>query len=165
MISGSVVLGVERDVVVGMKAVVVSLVVVFFLTVTAAVGAAVAVVLVGAQVDVGCFLVGLLFGGKMRRYLGGGPGRLRRLELGQLCRAHSDLDRGLVERSQVFLGVSAHVTVRERTLPPHVTGHCKGRSTQMVFTTNSYPAYVMPNLKTVAFNQTLLPLFMGRSEN
>ena len=128
MISGSVVLGVKRDVVVGMKAVVVSLVVVFFLTVIAAVGVAVAVVLVGAQVDVdvGCFLVGWLFGGKTRRYLGGGPGRLRRPELGQLCRAHSDLDRGLVERSQVFLGATAHVTVRERTLPPHVTGHCKG---------------------------------------
>ncbi len=60
----------------------------------------------------------------MRRYLGGGPGRLRRLELGQLCRAHSDLDRGLVERSH-FLDASVHVTVRERTLPPHVTGHCK----------------------------------------
>lgn len=60
----------------------------------------------------------------MRRYLGGGPGRLRRLELGQLCRAHSDLDRGLVERSH-FLDASAHMTVRERTPPPHVTGHCK----------------------------------------
>lgn len=60
----------------------------------------------------------------MRRYLGGGPGRLRRPELGQLCRAHSDLDRGLVVRSQVFLGATAHVTLRERTPPPHVTGHC-----------------------------------------
>lgn len=59
----------------------------------------------------------------MRRYLGGGPGRLRRLELGQLCRAHSDLDLGLVVRSQVFLDGSAHVTARERTPPPHVTGH------------------------------------------
>lgn len=49
MTSGIVVLGVKREVVVGMKAVVVSLVVVFFLTVIAAVGAAVAVVLVGAQ--------------------------------------------------------------------------------------------------------------------
>lgn len=128
MISGIVVLGVERDVVEGMKAVVVAVVVVFLFTVTvAAVGAAVAVVLEGAQVgaDVGC-LVGRLLGGKMRRYLGGGPGRRRRLELGQLCKAHSDLDRGLVERSQVFLGDSAHVTVRERTPPPHVTGHCKG---------------------------------------
>lgn len=68
----------------------------------------------------------------MRRYLRLGPGRLRRLELGQLCRAHSDLDRGLVERSQVFLGATAHVTVRERTAPPHVTGHCKVGRTQMI---------------------------------
>lgn len=59
MISGIVVLGIERDVVVGMKAVVVSLVVVFFLTV----GAAVAVVLVGAQVVVPGCLVGWLLGG------------------------------------------------------------------------------------------------------
>lgn len=129
MISGIVVLRVERDVVVGMKAVVVSLVVVSFLTVMAAVGAAVVVVLVGAQVP-GCS-VGWLLGGKTRRYLGGGPGRLRRPELGQLCRPHSDLDRGLVERSQVFLGARAHVTVRERTPPPHVTGHCKDYRTQM----------------------------------
>ncbi len=125
MISGIVVVGTERDVVVGMKAVVVSLVVVFFLIVTAAVGALVVMVLAGVQVGVPGCLVGWLLGGKMRRYLGGSPGRLRRLELGQLCRAHSDLDRGLVERSQVFLGASAHVTVRERTPPPHVTGHCK----------------------------------------
>lgn len=68
----------------------------------------------------------------MCRYLGAGPGRLRRLELGQLCRAHSDLDRGLDETSQVFLGVSAHVTVRERTLPPHVTGHCEKRKKTML---------------------------------
>lgn len=63
MISGIVVSGVEMDVVVGMKAVVISLVVVFFLTVMAAVGAAVAVVLVGAKVgELGC-LVGWLLGG------------------------------------------------------------------------------------------------------
>lgn len=67
----------------------------------------------------------------MRRYLGGGPGHLRRLELGQLCRAHRDRDRGLVERSQVFFGASAHVTVRERTPPPHVTGHCKDGKTHL----------------------------------
>lgn len=132
MISGTVVVGTERDVVVGIKAVVTSLVVVFFLMVIAAVGVAVAVVLAGVQVGAPGCLVGWLLGGVMRRYLGGGPGRLRRLELGQLCRAHSDLDRGLVERSQVFLGASAHVTVRERTPPPHVTGHCKERRTQMI---------------------------------
>lgn len=114
-----------------MKAVVVSLVVVFFLTVTAAVGADVAMVLGGVQVGVGVeWLVGLLLGGYNWRYLGGGPGRLRRLELGQLCRAHSDLVRGLVERSQVFFG--AHTTERDRTLPPHVTGHCREGTTQII---------------------------------
>lgn len=132
MILGIVVLGVERDVVVGMKAVVVSLVVVFFLTVIETVGPAVVVVFMGAQVVVlGC-LVGWLLGGLMRRYLGGGPGLLRRPELGQLCRAHSDLVRGLVERSQVFLGANVQVTVRERTPPPHVTGHCMGGRAQMI---------------------------------
>lgn len=60
----------------------------------------------------------------MRRYLGGCPGRLWRPEFGQLWRAQSDLDRGLVDRSQVFLADTAHITVRERTPPPHVTGHC-----------------------------------------
>lgn len=69
----------------------------------------------------------------MRRYLGGGPGRLRRPEFGQLCSAQSDLDRGLVVRSQVFLGARAHVTVRERTPPPHVTGHCNKKRTQMKY--------------------------------
>lgn len=132
MILGIVLSGVERDVVVEMKAVVVSLVVVFFLTVVAVVGAVMAVVLVGAQVVVPGCLLGWLLGGWMRRYIGGGPGRLRRPELGQLCRAHSDLDRGLVERSQVFMGASPHVTVRERTPPPHVTGHCKEGRTQMM---------------------------------
>lgn len=69
----------------------------------------------------------------MRRYLGGGPGRLRILELGQLCNAQSDLDRGLDVRSQVLLGARAHVTVRERTPPPHVTGHCKEKRTQLKY--------------------------------
>lgn len=131
MILEIVVLGVERDVVVGMKAVVVSLVIVFFLTVIETVGPVV-VVFMGAQVVVPGCLVGWLLGGLMRRYLGGGPGLLRRPELGQLCRAHSDLVRGLVERSQVFLGATVQVTVRERTLPPHVTGHCMGGRTQMI---------------------------------
>lgn len=57
MISGTVVSGVERDVVVGMKAVVVSLVVVFF----AVVGAA--VVLMGAHVGEPGGLVELILGG------------------------------------------------------------------------------------------------------
>lgn len=61
--SGTVVFGVTGDVVAGMKAVVVSLVVVFVLAVTAAVGAAVAVVLVGAQVVGPGRLVGWLLGG------------------------------------------------------------------------------------------------------
>lgn len=121
MILGTVVSGV----VVGMKAVVLSLVAVFFHTAVVVVGAA--VIFMGAQVgETGCW-VGRLLGGKMRRYLGGDPGRLRRLELGQLWRAHRDLDRGFVERSQVFLGATAHVTMRERTPPPHVTGHCEER--------------------------------------
>lgn len=51
----TVVSEVEGDVVVGMKAVVVSVVLVFLLTVTAAVGAAVAVVLIGV-VDLGCIV-------------------------------------------------------------------------------------------------------------
>lgn len=63
MISGTVASGIERDVVVWMKAVVVSLVVVFFLTVTADVGAAVAMVLAGAQVGVAGCLVGWLLVG------------------------------------------------------------------------------------------------------
>lgn len=63
MMSGTVVFGVTGDVVAGMKAVVVSLVVVFVLAVTAAVGAAVAVVLVGAQVVGPGRLVGWLLGG------------------------------------------------------------------------------------------------------
>ena len=105
------ILGVKRDVVVGMS------------------GAAVAVVLVGVQVDETGPLVGWLLGGKMRRYLGEGPGRLRRLEFGQLCRAHSDRVRGLVVGSQFFLGANAHMTVRERTPPPHVTGHCRDERT------------------------------------
>lgn len=54
-----VVLGVEKDVMVGIEAVVVSLVVVFFLTVISAV----AVVLVGAQVVAPGCLVGWLLGG------------------------------------------------------------------------------------------------------
>lgn len=124
-ISGIVVLETVRDVVFGIEVVVVSLVVVLSLRVIAAVGAAEDVVIMGAQVgETGCW-AGWLLGGKMWRYLGGGPGRRRRLELGQLCRAHSDLDQGLVERSQVFLGANVHVTVRERTPPPHVTGHCE----------------------------------------
>lgn len=61
----------------------------------------------------------------MRRYLDAGPNRLRRLEFGQFCKPHSDLVLGLVEGSQAFVGASAQVTRRERTLPPHVTGHCK----------------------------------------
>ena len=92
-------------------------------------GAGELVVLVGAQVA--GRLGGWLLGGGMRRYFGGGPGRLRRLVLGQLWRAHSDLDRGLVERSQVFLGATAQVTMRERTPPPHVTGHCRDGRTQL----------------------------------
>lgn len=94
-----------------------------------AVGVAENVALVGAQVA--GRLVGWLLGGWMRRYFGGGPGRLRRLVLGQLWRAHSDLDRGLVDRSQVFLGATAHVTIRERTPPPHVTGHWRDGRTQL----------------------------------
>lgn len=124
LISGIVVLGTEGDVVLGIKAVVVSVIVVPSITVMAVVGAAEDVVLLGAQVDEAGRVVGLLLGGMMRRYLGGGPGFLRRLEFGQLCRPHSDLERGLVDRSHVFFGASAHVTVRERTPPPHVTGHC-----------------------------------------
>lgn len=54
-----VVLGVKKDVTVGIEAVVVSLVVVFFLTVISAV----AVVLVGAQVVAPGCLVGWLLGG------------------------------------------------------------------------------------------------------
>lgn len=65
----------------------------------------------------------------MRRYLGEGPGRLRRLEFGQLCRAHSDRVRGLFSRLQVSVGANVHVTLRERTPPPHVTGHCKNKRT------------------------------------
>jgi hypothetical protein len=65
----------------------------------------------------------LLLGGKRRRYLVGGPGRLRRLELGQLCSAHSERERGLVVRSQLFRGANTHVTDLERTAPPHDTGH------------------------------------------
>lgn len=62
-ISGIVVLGYERDVVLGIKAVVVSLVAVLSLTVIAAVGAAEDVVLVGAQVgEAGCW-GGWLLGG------------------------------------------------------------------------------------------------------
>ena len=123
VVSGVVDSGVEGDSVVGTTVVVVSLVV-FFVAGTVAVG------LVGAQVGEAVGSSGRLFGGEMRRYLGGGPGRLRRLAFGQLCRAHSDLDRGLVVRSQVFLGArTPHVTMRERTLPPHVTGHCKEHGT------------------------------------
>lgn len=62
-ISGIVVLWTEKDVVLGIKAVVVSLVVVLSHTMIAAVGAAEDVVLVGAQVgEAGC-LVGWLLGG------------------------------------------------------------------------------------------------------
>lgn len=89
----------------------------------AVVGAAEDVVLPGAQVDEAGRVVGWRLRGMMRRYLGGGPGCLRRPVLGQLCRPHSDLERGFVDGSQVFFGANVHVTVRERTPPPHVTGH------------------------------------------
>lgn len=138
MISEAVVSVTDRGVVVWMRGV---SVVVLLLTVTVAVdvvvdvvvvGAAVvgaAVGLVGAWLGVAGLMVELLLGGKTRRYLGGGPKRLRRPELGQLCRPHRDLVRGLVEGSQGFLGASVHVTVRDRTLPPHVTGHCEDKDT------------------------------------
>lgn len=119
MISGS-----ERDVAAGKKAAVVPLVVVCNL----AVGAAVVVVFTGAQAGEPRRLMGWISGGLTWRDLGTSPGRLRKLEVGQLCSAHSDLDRGLDERSQVVLGDRAHVTVRERTPPPHVTGHCQKKS-------------------------------------
>jgi len=97
-------------------------------------GAAVVVLCVVVVVVVVAVVVGYLgrrvvalldrvFGGKRRRYLGGGPGRLRRLELGQLCRPHSARGRGLVAGSQGCFGNSEHVTDRDRTAPPHVTGH------------------------------------------
>lgn len=89
----------------------------------AAVGAAEDVVLPGAQVDEAGRAVGWRLRGSTRRYFGGGPGCRRRPVLGQLGRPHSDLERGLVDGSQVFFGASVHVTVRERTPPPHVTGH------------------------------------------
>lgn len=65
-------------------------------------------------------------------YFGGGPGRLRRPELGQLCRPHSDLERGLLDRSQVLFGARAHVILRERTPPPHVTGHYEDNKNDMM---------------------------------
>lgn len=107
----------------GMKAAAVCLIVVLAVTVMAAVGAAEDVMLPGAQVDEAGRVVGGRLRGTMRRYLGGGPGWRRSPVLGQLCRPHSDLERGLADGSQVFWGASMHVTVRERTPPPHVTGH------------------------------------------
>lgn len=63
MISGIVILGVKRDAVVGMRAVVLSLAVVSVLKVIAAVGAAVVMVLLGAKVDETGRLVGSVLDG------------------------------------------------------------------------------------------------------